>query len=383
MATPGLPRTSRESPNVSTAIHTPADHHIATGTATDWQLRAREEVADAVRGFVSARCREYLAHAPDLRELRELLTRFVAGGKYVRSAFALAGWECVTDRSPAAVRAAGSLELVHCFALLQDDVMDGSPLRRGRPTAHVVFADWHRHQGLSGSAERFGESAAVLAGDLCLVWAEQMLRESGVDPAALARALPRYDRMRSELAVGQFRDLVNDARRVPALADVREVARAKSGDYTVRRPLELGAELAGASPGQLAALGRYGAAVGEAFQLRDDLLGLFGTPGVTGKPVGEDVLARKATTVMVLARERAGGDVRRELARLDVLDRLAAADVDRYLEIVERTGAREQAERLVDQRLAEGMAALAEGHLPAAARARLAHLAHLCGNRDQ
>jgi geranylgeranyl diphosphate synthase type I len=355
----------------------------APGDHARWRAAARDDVALAVRQFVAARCRDHLGQTPDTEVFGRVLTGFVDGGKYVRSAFALAGWLCAADTSPAAVRAAGSLELLHCFALLQDDVMDGSPLRRGQPAAHVVFTRWHRRERLSGSAERFGESAAVLAADLCLVWAEQMLRESGVTEDALTRALPHYDRMRSDLAVGQFRDLVNDARRLPALRDVRDVARAKSGDYTVRGPVELGARMAGAGPALLRALGTYGSAVGEAFQLRDDLLGLFGTPEVTGKPVGEDLVSRKATTVMVLARELAGVRSRRELARLDILERLEASDVDRYLEIVEATGARERAERLIDRRLADGLAALAEADLPVVAHDRLAYLAQLCGNRNQ
>jgi geranylgeranyl diphosphate synthase type I len=221
----------------------------------------------------------------------------------------------------------------------------------------------------------------VLAGDLCLVWAEQMLRESGAPN--LDRVLPRYDRMRSDLAVGQLRDLVNDARRQPALHDVRAVARAKSGDYTVRGPLELGAELAGAVPALLGALGQYGSAVGEAFQLRDDLLGLFGDPDRTGKPVGEDLVARKATTVMVLARERADATQRQALARLDRLPELAPSDVDEYLDVIAATGAREQAERLIEQRLRDGMTSLTNVVLSDEARTRLAHLADLCGNRNQ
>jgi geranylgeranyl diphosphate synthase type I len=352
-------------------------------SVTEWRTRARTAVADEVRRFVAARSADHLGPAQETRLLADVLTRFVDGGKYVRSAFALAGWACVAPPTPAAVRASGSLELLHCFALLQDDVMDQSPVRRGAPAAHVVFADWHRGQGLAGSPARFGESAAVLAGDLCLVWAEQMLRESGVGEAALSRALPRYDRMRSDLAVGQLRDLVNDARRQPALHDVRAVARAKSGDYTVRGPLQLGAELAGAPTALLGALGEYGDAVGEAFQLRDDLLGLFGTQDRTGKPVGEDLLARKATTVLVLARERADSAQRRELARLDRLPTLDRSDVDTYLELVAATGAGEQAERLIERRLRDGMTALAAAVLPDEARRRLAHLADLCGNRNQ
>ena len=175
----------------------------------------------------------------------DVLVGFVGSGKCLRSTFMFLGWLCGAEPSHAALRAAASLELLHAFALLQDDVMDGSPLRRGRPAAHVQFADWHRDRGLSGSPERFGESAAVLLGDLCLVWAEQMLRDSGLDADALSRAWPRYDAMRTELAVGQFADLVNDVGGLPTLDEVLDVARRKSGNYTVRRPLEIGAAMAG------------------------------------------------------------------------------------------------------------------------------------------
>ena len=140
----------------------------------------RKAVLDSVDEFVADRC------AVDLRGAgvdvaADVLVGFVGSGKCLRSTFMFLGWLCGAEPSHAALRAAASLELLHAFALLQDDVMDGSPLRRGRPSAHVQFADWHRDRGLSGSPERFGESAAVLLGDLCLVWAEQMLRDSGVD----------------------------------------------------------------------------------------------------------------------------------------------------------------------------------------------------------
>jgi geranylgeranyl diphosphate synthase type I len=193
--------------------------------------------------------------------------------------------------------------------------------------------------------------------------------------------LPRYDRLRSELAVGQFRDLVNEARREPTLREVRAVATAKSGNYTVRGPLELGATLAGAPPAVLRDLGRYGAAIGEAFQLRDDLLGLFGTPAVTGKPVGEDLHARKATCVMVLARDLADRATRRELARLAVVDELTDADVRRYLEIITETGARASTEAVIADQLAAGLAAIEHTEMPAEARERLGHLARLCVDR--
>ena len=348
-----------------------------------WRDRVRAAVQEQVRSFVAARCAEYCADTDDAEVLGGLLAGYVGRGKLIRSTLALAGWQTVAEESAAAVRAAAALELLHCFALLQDDVMDGSPLRRGAPSAHVTFARWHRANGLSGSAERFGESAAVLAGDLCLVWAGQMVRESGVDHVSLARVWPRYDRMLSTLAVGQFRDLVNESRRTPSFRDVRDVARAKSGDYSVRAPLQLGADLAGGPAALLDGLGRFGDAVGEAFQFRDDVLGAFGSPQATGKPAGDDVRARKATCLVVLAKERADAATRRELVRLDAAPELGERDVDRYLDIIETTGARAAVERLIDDRLAEGLAVLDSTAMPAHARDRLAALARACAERAQ
>ena len=313
-----------------------------------WRSNVRKAVLDAVDEFVTDRC------AVDLRGAgvdvaADVLVGFVGGGKCLRSTFMFLGWLCGAEPSHAALRAAASLELLHAFALLQDDVMDGSPLRRGRPSAHVQFAAWHRDRGLSGCADRFGESAAVLLGDLCLVWAEQMLRESGVDPAALARAWPRYDAMRTELAVGQFADLVNDVGGLPTLDEVLEVARRKSGNYTVRRPLEIGAAMAGCGDQLLTRLGGYGEAVGEAFQLRDDLLGIFGSPAITGKPVGADLTEHKATSVVVAAHHMADPTLRRQLAELMSTPELDEADVGRWRTLIAATGA-VQTDRRDDRR---------------------------------
>ena len=315
-----------------------------------WRSNVRKAVLDCVDGFVADQC------ALDLRGAgvdvaADVLVGFVGSGKCLRSTFMFLGWLCVAEPSHAALRAAASLELLHAFALLQDDVMDGSPLRRGRPSAHVQFADWHRDRGLSGSPDRFGESAAVLLGDLCLVWAEQMLRDSGLDHNALSRAWPRYDAMRTELAVGQFADLVNDVGGLPTLDEVLEVARRKSGNYTVRRPLEIGAAMAGCGDRLLIRLGRYGDAVGEAFQLRDDLLGIFGSPAITGKPVCADLTEHKATSVVVAAHHMADPAMRSQLNELMSTADLDEADVERWRSLIAATGAEEQIEAMIADRL--------------------------------
>ncbi len=242
-------------------------------------------------------------------------------------------------------------------------------------------ADWHRDRGLSGSPERFGESAAVLLGDLCLVWAEQMLRDSGIDAAALSRAWPRYDEMRIELAVGQFADLVNDVGGLPTLDEVLEVARRKSGNYTVRRPLEIGAAMAGCGETSADALGGYGDAVGEAFQLRDDLLGIFGSPAITGKPVGADLAEHKATSVVVAAHQHGRPALRRQLTELMSAAELDEADVDRWRTLIAATGAVQRIEEMIADRLRRASEWIDESRLDGAVRSALLNMASVCTQR--
>ncbi|RSN24103.1 geranylgeranyl pyrophosphate synthase [Streptomyces sp. WAC 05977] len=334
-------------------------------------------------GFVQARAAEHFAGHGEGELAETAIPEFVAGGKFLRPMFAYVGWRCGGPESDAALRAAASLELLHCFALAQDDVMDGSPLRRGRPALHVRFARWHTEQGWSGSADRFGESAATLSGDLFLVWSERMLRESGLDAAALARGWPRYDLMRAELAVGQLADLVNDARTLPDWETLLDVLRRKSGNYTVRRPLEFGAALAGCGPDVLAALAEYGGLVGEAFQFRDDLLGVFGDPAVTGKPAGQDLRDRKASSVVVLAAEMADRRQRAELGELLAPSTVDDEAVARWRALITATGARERLGELIRERAEKAQAVIDPAVFPRHAADSLAVLATKCTERDQ
>jgi geranylgeranyl diphosphate synthase type I len=330
--------------------------------------------------FVAHRCAPEL-QAAGIHVASEVLRDFLRGGKCVRSTFMYLGWLCGADDDDAALRASAGLELLHAFALLQDDVMDSAELRRGRPAGHVSFSQWHRHLGLSGSADRFGESAAVLLGDLCLVWAAQMMRESGVPGAALDRVWPRYDAMRIELAVGQFADLINDAGRFPTLDRVLEVSRRKSGNYTVRRPLEMGAAMAGCPDRVLSMLAEYGNAIGEAFQMRDDLLGVFGSPAVTGKPIGSDLAERKATSVVATAYHLADARLRPQLRELMRAEDVTDSDVSRWRDLIAATGAVEWLEGLIDSRMTRALALIDDPHLRPAVRAALADMAAACTAR--
>ncbi len=310
-----------------------------------WRDGVRNAVLDALGEFISTRCAADLASA-GVDIAGDVLNQFISGGKCLRSTFMYLGWRCGAEPDESALRASASLELVQAFALLQDDVMDASALRRGKPSAHAQFERWHREHEMPGSAARFGESAAILLGDMCLVWAEQMLRSSGVRAAALERVWPRYDEMRTELAVGQLSDLVNVTSQLPTLEQALDIAARKSGNYTVRRPLEIGAAMAGSDERSLWLLGRYGTAVGEAFQLRDDLLGVFGNAAVTGKPTGGDMREHKATSVAVAAHQLADATTRRHLVEVMNADHLDEADVERWRTMLVATGAVDRIEEL-------------------------------------
>jgi geranylgeranyl diphosphate synthase type I len=259
----------------------------------------------------------------------------LAGGKRLRPTFAYWGWRGLAGPDAPVtplLPALAALEVLHAFALIHDDVMDESETRRGRPTAHRTLAARHAAAGHRGDSARFGRSAAVLAGDLCLIWADRLLAAATLPPAVLLAARRRYDEMRVEAVAGQYLDVLGEADPGGwSVTRAMRVARYKTASYTVLRPLQFGAALAGAAPDRQAAADavyeRYGVAVGEAFQLRDDLLGVYGDPALTGKPVADDLRSGKPTTLLMIARQRAGRARRAEFeAALAALT--ASADGD-------------------------------------------------------
>jgi geranylgeranyl diphosphate synthase, type I len=347
-----------------------------------WRIGLRRKVLTHLTEFVTGRCAAELDES-GVEVAGDVLMRFVAGGKCLRSTFMYLGWLAGAQDSDEALFASAGLELLHAFALLQDDVMDAASSRRGRPAAHIQFSQWHRNRQLSGPADRFGESAAILLGDLCLIWAEQMLRESGIDYRRLQQAWPRYDAMRTELALGQFADLASDIRDLPSMDTVLEVARRKSGNYTVRRPLEIGAAMSGCSDRTVSGLGRYGEAVGEAFQLRDDLLGVFGAETVTGKPSGQDLIERKATSVVIAAHDLADSPTRRQFTELMNTGDLDDNAIERWRTLIVTTGAVQRIEDMISSRVSSALNELDDLRIAEPVRAGLANMAAVCTERTE
>ncbi len=282
----------------------------------------------------------------DAQPLVEAIDSLLRGGKRLRAAFCYCGYLAAGGQhEPAALRAATAMEFFQAAALLHDDVMDDSAIRRGQPSAHRALAQWHSEQGWSGDSARFGAAGAILAGDLCLVWCDEVLASCGLPEAELTRGRPIFDAMRTQLMGGQFLDVLVSARGWEAaglperIEQTRRVIRYKSAKYSIEQPLLFGASAAGASTADLAALSRYGLDLGEAFQLRDDLLGVFGDPEQTGKPAGDDLREGKRTLLLALALDQATPAQTQLLD--DCLGRpdLDPAQVERLREMIEATGA--------------------------------------------
>jgi geranylgeranyl diphosphate synthase, type I len=342
-------------------------------------LRARVE--KALADFLASQRYRLTAIHPALVPVAEAVEDFIlGGGKRLRPAFAYWGYRGAggTDR-PELVATVAALEFVQASALIHDDVMDDSDTRRGQPAVHRRFATLHRLGGWSGDPDAFGQAAAILLGDLTLIWSDELLHTGGLDPAALARARPVFDEMRTEVTAGQYLDVLGQATRDTSVGWAELVARYKSAKYTIERPLLFGAALAGAPAGTVRAYSGYGLPLGEAFQLRDDLLGVYGDPARTGKPAGDDLREGKRTYLVAAALEAAGPATR---ARIESGLGRPDADVDALRDAITATGARERTERRIAELTGAALAALDTVALPEEPRTVLTELAAAATRRS-
>jgi geranylgeranyl diphosphate synthase type I len=333
----------------------------AAGSTSDATSVAdlRERIEAALAAFLTTREKALAELGDDVAPLLGAAYEAVTGGKRLRATFCYWGWRAAGGADDErAVTAAASLELLHASALVHDDVMDGSDVRRGRPASHRRFSALHNDREWTGSSERFGNAAAILLGDLLLTWSDEMLRASGFAVDTVARALPYFDAMRTEVIAGQFLDLEAQASGEDSMARAMRVLRFKAAKYTVERPLHVGAALAGASESLISALSGYGVPLGEAFQVRDDLLGVFGDPKVTGKPAGDDVREGKRTVLSAMALGAADPSDRSLLAISLGNANLDLAGVEAARAAMRRSGALSGGERLIEDLAATALDAL-------------------------
>ena len=305
-----------------------------------------------------------------------------AGGKRLRPAFCYLGFIGAggDENSAKLVDAQAALELLHASALLHDDVIDGSQTRRGEPTSHARYTKTHKDNSWASEARRFGEGAAVLIGDLAFVYADQLMDIANNDVAKI------WNEMRVELNIGQYLDLLGSAQRERRLVKAERVSRYKSGKYTIERPLHLGATLAAPAliSKLLPALSKYGLPLGDAFQMRDDVLGAFdfadSDKSLTGKPVGDDLREGKPTPLLAMAIERADSVQRKVLDRVGSVD-ISEQDVSNIQEVIKQTGALVALEAKISALTAEAIAGIQQAPIIQSARDSLIELAEFISQR--
>ena len=317
---------------------------------------------------------------PDLTApMAEIKRLVLSGGKRLRPAFC--HWGYVVgggDPTDAIVADAGAaFELMHAFALFHDDVMDDAASRRGEPTTHMVFAGIHHDERWAGESRRFGEGVAILIGDLAFVYADRLLADAN------SVAWEVWNELRIELNVGQVLDILGSVRGVRDIAQAERICRYKSGKYTIERPLHLGAALA--APDRFdeleGPLSAYGLPLGDAFQMRDDVMGAFGDEGATGKPVGGDLREGKPTPLFARALAAASASQRAVLATAGAPD-MSDDDVAAVQQVIVETGALDDLERTIERRTDAALQALDRLDIDVVTRAELVALAAYVSERE-
>lgn len=358
-------------------------------------------VQSRIEEFLEERTSILRSIGSDLEPLDSISRRFLSGGKRFRALFCYWGWEAVggrghdpfssaagRDRFPV-VSAAAALEIFHAAALVHDDIIDNSDTRRGAPSAHRLFERLHVDSGWAGDGGEFGRASAILLGDLLLGWSDELLDEglTALDDRTSARAArDEFVTMRTEVTAGQYLDILQE-RAWLTQPDAEHRARAervivyKAAKYSVESPLVIGGAIAGASAAQLDALRAFGRPLGVAYQLRDDLLGVFGDPEVTGKPSGDDLREGKRTVLIAIARERLAPGSRRLLDELLGDPELDGTQVRMLQRTISECGADEEVERLIAGNVARADAALVDAPLSREARSELGSLATAVSRR--
>ncbi|MGW2369931.1 polyprenyl synthetase family protein [Streptomyces sp. NPDC001667] len=336
----------------------------------------RNAVNACLEDFLAVKARNADAECLPAEVSRTLHDFLSAGGKRIRPVLCVAGWHAGGgDQTPPPVlQVAASLEMFHAFALIHDDVMDNSATRRGKPCVHRALTALHQAERGRVEADRLGASAAILIGDAALTWADELVHTAGLTPVQLAAVLPLVDIMRSEVMYGQYLDITATGRPTGDIGRAMRIVRYKTAKYTVERPLHIGAALAGSPRSVRDALSGYALPLGEAFQLRDDLLGVFGTPARTGKSRLDDLREGKHTALVALALCHADPRQQDTLRALLGKPDLSEHEGDRLRHLFVDTGARDAVELMIEDRRGQALRSLETAAFPPAVAATLRHL---------
>jgi geranylgeranyl diphosphate synthase type I len=359
-------------------------------------IRFVDLIQTRIDGFLDARASILVSIADELSPIEAFSRDFLSGGKRFRALFCFWGWQAVRSTGSeadvgvsaggaldAVVSVAGALEVFHAAALVHDDIIDNSDTRRGAPSAHRRFAGLHEENGWRGSADAFGTGAATLLGDLLLILSDELFDEGLtelVSAPARRAARAEFNRMRLDVTAGQYLDIFEEIgwSAQPESEQLQRAERVivyKSAKYSIEAPLLIGASLAGATIGQLEALRAFGLPLGIAYQLRDDLLGVFGDAEITGKPSGDDLREGKRTVLIALTRDAIPGGARAAMDELLGDPDLTAQQIETLQITIRDSGAVDKVEAMIAENVRRAVAAIDIAPLGAQARAQLRELA--------
>jgi len=341
-------------------------------------------VSTRLDSFISERESILRSLGPDLVPFIDFSRQFLSGGKRFRAQFALLGFGTQNTVIPDyAIDVASALEIFHAAALVHDDIMDKSDTRRGAPSAHRRFEAVHGSAQWAGSSADFGTSAALLFGDLLLAFSDELMASGlleSLDKKAAQRSRQEFDRMRLDVTAGQYLDIVEERawpsiEKLDALPRAHRVVIYKSAKYSVEAPLVIGAALAGASERHIATLRAFGLPLGVAFQLRDDLLGVFGDPSVTGKPAGDDLREGKRTVLIALAQRELAPSDTSQMDNLLGNPHLSEDEIARLRDMLVASGAVNHIESLISENVFVARSALSDSGFSTATATELLALA--------
>ncbi len=336
--------------------------------------RLAELVQERINTFVASKRADLEPLGESIEDLLTAASDFLSGGKRIRAYCISLGFTAcrelnltspLNNDAARVVNAAAALELFHAAALVHDDVIDRSETRRGKPSVHTNFARKHSRSGWRGQAAHFGVAAAILLGDLLQSWADELFQKAvdSSEPAAGSRARGHFNRMRTEVAFGQYFDVLEEQQTTfaPHAEQMERATRVllyKSAKYSVEEPLLIGAALAGASTELEKTLSGFGVPAGVAFQLRDDVLGVFGNSAVTGKPSGDDLIEGKRTVLVTLTRKELNTSLRAIFDDVFGDAEMTSLQLEMLQRTIRETGALDQVEELIakNMRLAQRFA---------------------------
>lgn len=362
-------------------MNTPADITI---NITDMLAKYQKQINGRLEIFFDEKIEEALRISSYTQEVVLNIKEYtLRGGKRLRPIFCIYGYKCLADTDiEAIIDASISLELMQSYFLIHDDIMDEDNLRRGELAFHIICKDLCERQFGKNKSPKFGVNMAIVAGDLLEAYGKEVLVKSEFKPENVNKALAAYTGITKKVGFGQILDITNERRASFNEDEILTVHRLKTASYTTEGPLHIGALLSGAKEADLQILSNYASPLGLAFQIQDDILGLFGVEGKTGKPTGSDIREGKKSLLILHALKRCADDEKELILKALGNERLTADEIDVIRAIVRETGSLEYSENLVAGLIDEAVNAIKDSHFRTDAKEFLADIAYFIGSRE-